>query len=109
MSYNNNKIVMKETPVIDNILTYDYQNPMGSLLAMSIAPRLLHLEPFLYKIDVKQQMLIHQINIKNSATSKNLNRNFISPYTGETAYVANHLFCISINTALNDDICIHEF
>lgn len=107
MSYNNNRIITKESPVIDNILAYDLMNPMGSLLAMSIAPRLLHLEPFLYKIDVKQKMLMYQFNQKLSTLPKNKKKEFISPYTGEPSYIADGFLCVSKNTNLNEDICIH--
>ncbi len=83
MSLENNHITTKAKSKMEDILTFDYQNPMGSMLAISMAPKLLNLEPFLYQLNVKQQMLNYLFLAKIKAEQR---APFLSPFTQDRLF-----------------------
>lgn len=105
MSLENNHITTKAKSKMEDILTFDYQNPMGSMLAISMAPKLLNLEPFLYQLNVKQQMLNYLFLAKIKAEQLTP---FLSPFTQDPAYFSEQLFCITTNKNSESDICISQ-
>ena len=106
ISFKNNKIVVREKTNVQEILSFNYQNPVGSILAVAMAPKLLNLEHFLYEIEVKQQMVKFLFKHKNNRALKT---EFISPYTGENAKIIEQLFCVSTDNDAENDICITYF
>ena len=105
ISLQNNTIITKPKADIDEILSFDYLNPMGSILAMSMAPKLLNLEPYLHQLNIKQQMLTYLYQLKSKANIAP----YLSPYTQEPAYQAEKRFCIATNQNSENDICIGAF
>lgn len=96
------KIVSYEKVDISDFLTLDYSNVIGSLLMMTVIPRVLDIETTLYDIEVKQRMIKHQFR-------GNAQANFVSPYNGQEAYISNNMFCSSSHDDRENDICVSAF
>ena len=102
-----NQIVKRNKLSMDDILKFDYQNPIGSMLAKDMAPKLLNLESFLYQIETKQQMIKHLYLAKNKTNASQ--QEYISPYTQKPAYISDHSFCVSTDESIQNDICLSAF
>ena len=106
ISFKNGKVVEKKKPDVKAILAFNYQNPIGSILAAAMAPKLLNLEHFLYEIEIKQQMLKFLFSRKKNNTLVDM---FKSPYTDNLAELNGQMFCISTDSDSENNICITYF
>lgn len=106
LSFKNGKVVEKKKNNVKAILAFTYQNPVGSILAAAMAPKLLNLEHFLYEIEVKQQMLKFLFSSKKNSTLVDI---FKSPYTDNPAEINGQMFCVSTDSDSENDICITYF
>ena len=100
---NNNQIEVINKAKPEEILRFDYQNPVGSKLLLSMAPKLSNLERFTFQLAVKQQMLRYLYQLPFNKHNQSV---YISPFTGKPAYYNEMKFCVSVDQRQHNDICI---